>query len=61
MYFIDNEIRRDLGMQGHRHVRSNYSFDNFEEQWVKLMLDVHESHGSWPTNVYSSIVFKEVA
>ena len=61
MYFIDEKSRRDLGIQGHRHARTNYSFDNFEKQWVDLMLGIHESHGSWPTNSYSSIVFKEVA
>jgi len=61
MYCIHEKARRELGMQGHRHCRANYSFDNFEKQWVKLMLDVHEEHGSWPTKKYSSIVFKEVA
>ena len=61
IYLIDEESRRELGKQGHRHVRQNYSFDNFEKQWVKTMLDVHEEHGSWPTKNYSSILFKEVA
>ena len=61
MYFSSNEERRRLGSQGHRHVRTNYSFDNFEKQWVDLMLEIHETHGSWPTKAYSSIVFKEVA
>ena len=61
MYFCDEKTRRELGAQGHRHVRQNYSFDNFEKQWVETMLQVHEDYGSWPTNVYSSIVFKEVA
>ena len=61
MYFVDEETRRNLGKQGHRHVRQNYSFDNFEKQWVSTMLAVHEEYGSWPTKNYSSIVFKEVA
>ena len=61
MYFIDDKVRRDLGKQGHRHVRENYSFENFEKQWVDTMLEVHENFGSWPTKAYSSIVFKEVA
>lgn len=61
MYFCDQKTRRELGAQGHRHVRQNYSFANFEKQWVETMLQVHENYGSWPTNVYSSVVFKEVA
>ena len=61
MYFIDEEARRNLGMQGHRHVRQNYSFENFEKQWVETMLKLHEDHNSWSTKNYSSIVFKEVA
>lgn len=61
MYFIDEKARRDLGKQGHRHARENYSFESFEKQWVETMLKVHEEHGSWPTKNYSSIVFKEVA
>lgn len=61
MYFIDTKARQELGMQGHRHVRKNYSFQNFEKQWVDLMLGVNEKFGSWPTNNYTSIVFKEVA
>ena len=61
MYSIDEKTRRNLGIQGHRHVRENYSFSDFEEKWVDTMLKVHEQHGSWPTNSYSNIVFKEVA
>jgi hypothetical protein len=61
MYFMGHEERRRLGKQGHEHCRSNYSFSDFEKKWVDTMLKVHEEHGSWSTNIYSSIVFKEVA
>ena len=61
MYFSSEEERRELGMQGRRHVEVNYNFDNFKKQWVDLMLNINETHGSWPTDVYSGIVFKEVA
>ena len=61
IYFSDEEARKELGAKGHRHVRQNYSFDNFEKQWVDTMLEVYEQHGSWSTNKYSNIVFKEVA
>ena len=61
MYCIDEKTRIDLGIQGYNHVRENYSFSDFEKKWVDTMLKVHEQHGSWPTNSYSNIVFKEVA
>ena len=61
MYSIDEKARRNLGKKGHRHVRENYSFSDFEKKWVDTMLNVHEQHGSWPTKLYSNIVFKEVA
>jgi glycosyltransferase involved in cell wall biosynthesis len=62
MYFIDEKARRELGEQGHRHVRNNYSFTEFEEQWVNTMLKVYEEEGSWETRKgYNGIVFKEVA
>jgi glycosyltransferase involved in cell wall biosynthesis len=62
MYFIDEKARRELGEQGHRHVRNNYSFEEFEEQWVNTMLKVHEEEGSWETRKgHNGIVFKEIA
>jgi glycosyltransferase involved in cell wall biosynthesis len=62
MYYLGDEGRRKLGLQGHRHVRENYSFDNFCKQWVDTMLNVHETHGSWSTRKgYNGITFREVA
>ena len=62
MYYLGEEERRNLGLQGHKHVRNNYSFDSFCQQWVSTMLQVHEEHGSWETrNGYNGIVFREVA
>ena len=62
MYYLGEEGRQELGQQGHRHVRTNYSFENFCQQWVDTMLQVHEEHGSWETRKgYNGIVFKEVA
>jgi glycosyltransferase involved in cell wall biosynthesis len=31
------------------HVNTNYSFENYEKGWVKLMDDIIERHGSWET------------
>ena len=62
LYFTSPEDRRKLGEQGHRHVRNNYSFDQFCKQWVDTMLKVHEDYGSWDTRKgYNGIVFREVA
>jgi len=62
MYFLDEESRRELGMKGHRHVRRNFSFQNFEKQWVDLMLKIYEESGSWDTRTgYSSVTFREIA
>ncbi len=32
---------------GKEHVAKNYSFEDFQNSWVNLMLSVHERHGSW--------------
>jgi len=62
MYGAGPEHRKELGQNGRNHVLANYNFENFNKQWVNLMLKVHEEHGSWETrNGYSSITFKEIA
>ncbi len=62
MYYLDEDARRNLGEKGHRHVRENYSFEQFCETWVNTMLKVHEEEGSWDTRkTCGNIVFREVA
>ena len=62
MYGTGPENRKELGENGRNHVLANYNFDNFNKQWVNLMLKVHEEHGSWETRKgYSSITYKEIA
>lgn len=34
---------------GLKHVKENYSFESFENQWVELMQKLHEENGSWET------------
>ncbi len=34
---------------GINHVKENYSFENYEKGWVKLMDEFMEKHGSWET------------
>jgi len=62
MYRMPAAKRREMGMNGHKHVMKNYNFETFQETWVNYMLKIHEEEGSWETRVgYSNITFKEVA
>ena len=47
MYDMSKEERDRLGELGSEFVRKNYSFEQFNKQWIDLMLKVHEEHGSW--------------
>ena len=62
IYNVSPETRRDMGMQGHNHVKTNYNFKDFERKWVQFMDKVVETKGSWETRKgYNGIRFKEVA
>jgi glycosyltransferase involved in cell wall biosynthesis len=47
IYEMTPEERKELGARGRQHVIDNYNFENFEKQWVELMDNIHENHGSW--------------
>ena len=32
---------------GIKHVRENYNFEDYEENWIKIMDEIVEKHGSW--------------
>jgi glycosyltransferase involved in cell wall biosynthesis len=62
MYRMPAVKRREMGMNGQKHVMKNYNFETFQETWVNYMLKIHEEEGSWETRAgYSNITFKEVA
>ena len=62
IYNMTAEERREMGEMGMQHVADNYSFSSYGDSWVKLMLDVHEKHGSWETRKnYNSWHLMEVA
>jgi len=42
---------KKMSIQGRQHVKDNYNFDNFEKQWVNVMDEIIEKHGSWETRV----------
>ena len=49
MYNFGRDKRKELGSNGREHVVENYNFEKFAQQWEKLLLDTHDSHGSWNT------------
>jgi glycosyltransferase involved in cell wall biosynthesis len=61
MYNKTPEERQRLGELGQEHVKNNYSFESFGEQWVNLMTSVHEKHGSFETRRnYNNIKVEEL-
>jgi len=51
-----------MAEQGTKHVEKNYSFENYEKQWVRLMDDIVERHGSWENRrIYKKWHLLEVA
>jgi glycosyltransferase involved in cell wall biosynthesis len=44
-----NKAYKKKSRQGIKHVRENYNFENYEKQWIKLMDEIAEKHGSWET------------
>lgn len=61
IYNMSHEERKQLGKKGRAHVQKNYSFDKYCDEWVKIMTDVYNKHGSWENrNNYVSWEFKEL-
>ncbi len=62
MMALGKDGRKEMGLNGRKHVLANYNFDNFNKSWVEKMTQIHETHGSWDTRKYTTgIRFKEVA
>ena len=38
---------KKMSIRGMKHVQNNYSFESYQEKWVKLMDEIVEKHGSW--------------
>ena len=41
--------RKELGTKGRAHVLKNYNFETFEKQWVEVVDEIVQTHGSWKT------------
>jgi len=51
-----------MGTAGRAHVVKNYNFEDYQNNWIKLMDEIHEKHGSWSTRKnYNCWELKEVA
>ena len=62
MLALGKKGRKEMGLKGREHVMKNYNFETFNKQWVDIMTEVHEEHGSWDTRTnYQGIRFLEVA
>ena len=46
---MTREGRKQLGVEGRKHVLKNYSFENFQKQWLETFEHVIDKHGSWDT------------
>ena len=46
---MTREGRKQLGLEGRNHVLKNYSFENFQKQWLEIFEHVINKHGSWDT------------
>jgi hypothetical protein len=34
---------------GRKHVIENYNFEDYEKNWIRIMDEIIEKHGSWET------------
>ncbi len=61
IYNMPSSQRRELGLNGRKHVLENYGFSQYREKWVELMTNIHEKHGSWDTRRnYNPVRFGEI-
>ena len=61
IYNLSPEERSEIGLKGRKHVENNYSFEQYCDNWVDVMLKVHKEHGSWKGRKgYKSWQFKEI-
>jgi glycosyltransferase involved in cell wall biosynthesis len=61
MINMSNEDREKLGEMGRQHVQKNYSFEQFCSDWVEVIDETIEKHGSWETRKsYTPYTFTEI-
>ena len=61
IYNMTSQERSELGDRAIEYVKSNYSYEKFQKQWIELVDDVIERHGSWENRQgYTPWSIKEV-
>ena len=62
IFNMTKDERDKLGAAGMAHVRKNYNYRKFQDQWIDLIESTIKNHGSWDTrNGYKSWELKEVS
>jgi glycosyltransferase involved in cell wall biosynthesis len=60
-YNLTTEERAELGRLGAEYVSKNYNFDDFINQWDRILTEAHEKWGSWSTRTgYKPYTFLEI-
>jgi len=60
-YNLSSEERAHMGHLGSLHVKENYNFSTFINQWENILAEVYEACGSWETRKnYQSYDFREI-
>jgi len=61
MYNISAKEREALGQAGREHVQKNYNFNSYTNEWVKIIDETIEKHGSWDKRkLYKPYTFTEI-
>ena len=61
MINMSDEEREQLGEMGRQHVQKNYSFEKFCSDWIEVIDETIENHGSWDTRKnYKPYTFTEI-
>ena len=47
IYDMTSQERSELGNRAIEYVKNNYSYEKFQKQWIELVDDIIERHGSW--------------
>ena len=61
MINMPEEERLRLGKLGREHVQKNYNFNSYTNEWVKIIDETIEKHGSWDKRkLYKPYTFTEI-
>ena len=44
---MNSKTYKKMSVKGREHVMKNYNFEDYEKNWVKVIDEMMEKHGSW--------------